>query len=273
MLSVKPSKPELFAGRRDALAVNTWLYQVEIYLNIVQASNPQNVIDDNMKVSFATTLLKGNAANWWYMLVENGTAPGQWLVFKNEFKKEFIPQDSIRRCRENLRRLHQTTSVSSYLNEFRNIVIGIPGMNEDEKLDRFCAGLKPHVRLEVLKSNPSDLQSATQIALNVDNAIFGAGMYSFQNNVQTDAMEIGNFQQKNRFAGPHSRRDNKQNTTKFMQRQKDIANNACFTCHKPGCRPWKHETRKAENMTPNNLNMEMESDSDADSTTEVQSEN
>ncbi len=25
------------------------------------------------------------------------------------------------------------------------------------------------------------------------------------------------------------------------QRQKDINNNACFVCHKPGSRPWKHK--------------------------------
>ena len=55
---------------------------------------------------------------------------------------------------------------------------GIPGMNEEEKLDRFCSGRKNEVKLEVLKTNPVDLNAAAQNALNVDNAFYCAGMFS-----------------------------------------------------------------------------------------------
>jgi len=58
--------------------------------------------------------------------------------------------------------------------------------------------------------------------LNVDSALFGAGMLNFQNSggfssSQYTPMEIGNFEQRN----------------------KDRKKNACFKCHKVGCRPWK----------------------------------
>ena len=239
MANLKPSKPGPFEGKRDSLTVETWLYQVDVYLNLLQVANPNVVIDDGTRVAFATTLLKGNAANWWFMLVQAGQAPGQWETFKVALRGEFVPQDSVRRNRDRLRNLRQTTSVAGYLTTFRNLVIGIPGMNEDEKLDRFCSGLKDEVRLEVLKANPADLNSASQIALNVDSALYGTGLFnkrSYGGVSGPQPMEIGNVE-----GGAHYRgRSFKKAKKKKTQKEIDLANNACFTCHKKGCRPWKH---------------------------------
>ena len=75
---MKPQKPGPFEGKRDALTVETWLYQVDIHFNLLQVANPNIQIDEGTRVFFATTLLKGNAANWWFMLVQTGQAPGDW---------------------------------------------------------------------------------------------------------------------------------------------------------------------------------------------------
>ena len=75
---MKPSKPGPFEGKRDSLVVETWLYQLDVYLNLLQVANPN--------VMFATTLLKGHAANWWYMLVQAGQAPVQWKNFKTALR-------------------------------------------------------------------------------------------------------------------------------------------------------------------------------------------
>lgn len=40
IMSLKPSEPVHFDSRRDALAANTWLYQVDVYLNVVLFVNP-----------------------------------------------------------------------------------------------------------------------------------------------------------------------------------------------------------------------------------------
>ena len=42
---------------------------------------------------------------------------------------------------------------------------------------------------------------------------------------EEDKMEIGNVERRK----------------EVNQRQKDRINNACFTCHKKGCRPWLHK--------------------------------
>ena len=239
MASLKPSKPGPYEGKRDSLTVETWLYQVDVYLNLLQVANPNVVIDDGTRVAFATTLLKGNAANWWFMVVQAGQAPGQWENFKVALRNEFVPQDSERRNRDKLRNLRQTAGVASYLTTFRNLVIGIPGMNEAEKLDRFCAGLKNEVKLEVLKANPGDLNEASQIALNVDNAFYGAGIYkrgTYGAGSGPQPMEIGNVEDGPHYRGRAFKKGKKKSKT---QREKDLQNNACFKCHKKGCRPWK----------------------------------
>ena len=112
--------------------------------------------------------------------------------------------------------------MSDYLTEFRNLTLAITEMNEEEKVDRFVQGLKPQVRLEVLKSNARTMNDASRIALNVDSALFNAGMFRFQGYMQDPAptpMEIGNFE----------------------QHEKDRRNNTCFRCHKVGCRPFKYD--------------------------------
>ena len=106
MANLKPQKPELFSGRRDAVAVNTWLYQVEMYLNLLQVAKPEIALDSVTRVSFASTLFKGFAAQWWYMMAQSDQAPVDWDTFVDKVRLEFIPQDNVDRARDKLRSLH-----------------------------------------------------------------------------------------------------------------------------------------------------------------------
>lgn len=227
---IKPNKPDSFGGTRDPLAVNAWLYQVSQYLNLVQVGNPDAALDDQTRISFASTFFKGTAASWWFVKVQSQTVPATWAEFEASVRNEFVPMDTLRRYRDKLRELVQHKSVSAYLAEFRNVSLMIPNMTEDEKVDKFCVGLKPQVRLEVLKSGVQTLDEAAKIALNVDSALYGSGMFSFGGSAQPSSshggpqpMEIGNLKARN----------------KKEQRETDRAKNACFKCHKVGCRPWK----------------------------------
>jgi hypothetical protein len=49
--------------------------------------------------------------------------------------------------------LRQRASVASYISEFRYIALTISGITDNEQFDRVCEGLKPEIKLEVLKSN------------------------------------------------------------------------------------------------------------------------
>jgi len=269
MPNLKPNKPEPFSGKRDAVTVNAWLYQVEMYLNLQQLNNSEMPIEENTKVSFASTLLKGNAANWWYMLVQSGQAPGQWDAFVAKVRSEFIPQDSVDRSRDKLRNMRQRTSVLAYLNEFRNTVISIPGISEDEKLDKFVAGLKPEVMIDVKKSRPADLETAAKIALTVDSALFSTGMYNYSNfrgssSSGPQPMDIGNIEGSAHYRGKSfrpKRRSGKDN--KEDRKMKDLKKGLCFVCHKPNCRSWMHDD-VAKQAKQNNMGIDSSS-SDSDS--------
>lgn len=115
--------------------------------------------------------MKETAAQWWYEKVQAGSAPGTSADFATSVRNEFLPQDFVRKDRNTLRDLRQRTSASAYMNDFQNLIIAIPGIKEDEKLDKLVAGLKPLTLVDVLKINPQDIAVVPQIALNMDNVI------------------------------------------------------------------------------------------------------
>lgn len=137
-------------------------------------------------------------------------------------------------------------------------MLTVPDITDDEKWDKFCNGLKYEIRLEIMKANVSTFDEAAQIALRVDSALWGANMGRHLDNCSTSRnfptpMEIGNVEK--------DRRSEEQVTS--QQRQKELRNNACFYCHKVGCRPWKHRQRRpsVSNIAVNDLeNIEQVSD-------------
>ena len=212
--------------------------------------------------------MKHTAASWWYVKVQCNQVPDTWEEFEIALRTEFIPQDRLRRARDKLRKLTQRTAVSAYLTEVQNIVLSIPGITENEKLDRFCSGLKPQVKLEVVKSNPTSFDQAAQVALSVDSAFFGAGMFNSwggqSRNFSTPTyqpMEIGNIEKRQQHYGGNGFRNNNLSE----QRKRGLQNNACFTCHKPGYRPWKHQNvskiSTAKKFIRNNAQVATDSDS------------
>lgn len=143
--------------------MSTWIYQVEQCLNLIQLGTMNRNIDVNTRVSFASTFFIGTLAVWWNTIVQGGTLPTTWLDFKQEVTQELIPDDHIRRAREKLLTLKQSSSVARYLSESRNISLTIPGMTDGEKWGQFCSGLKCEVRLEVLKSAVTQFEEAARI--------------------------------------------------------------------------------------------------------------
>jgi Retrotransposon gag protein len=78
------------------------------------------------------------AATWWYMLVQIGSFPGSWEAFRVAVRTEFVRRDSLRRARDRLLTLYQKMFLANYISEFINTALTIPGITEEEQLDRFC---------------------------------------------------------------------------------------------------------------------------------------
>ena len=177
-------------------------------------------------------------------LVQSGQNPDTWEAFRDKVRTEFIPKESVDRAVDKLRALRQKTSVNAYLNEFRNIVISIPGISNDEKLDKFVSGLKPEVLLEVRKNRPADFENAAQIALTVDSALFSMNRYYQSNFVAGPSsgpqpMDIGNVESNTHYRGK-SFKPKGRGGGMNKQRMNDLKRGLCYVCHEPGCRSWKH---------------------------------
>ena len=153
---------------------------------------------NSTKLRLLLRFFSGTAAAWRLTRVSTNTIPTTWEALESAVYQEFVPFNTVIRSRDKLRRLDQRTSVSKYLSEFRNIVLTIPDMNEREQVDRFCQGLKPQIPLEVLKSGARIIIDASRIALNIDSALWGTGMYNIQKPSFSGPcpMEIWNIKQK-----------------------------------------------------------------------------
>lgn len=260
-INLKPNKPDAFEGKRDFLAVSSWIFKMEQYLSLTQLSNPTTNISDENRITFASSFFTGNAASWWFTVVRSGQIPSSWNDFKALVVNEFIPNDHERRARDKLRRLKQTLSVSKYLSECRNCTLGINDISDGEKFDRFVQGLKKDIRVEVLKSQCSTFDEAANIALRIDSALWSTSVSQVNfSRRDTDTsgpvpMEIGNVQ-RSRLTEEQRR-----------QRATDLKNNACTRCHTKKCRPWicsKAESSQKHRVNNFQVTNELENMSDDD---------
>lgn len=121
--------------------------------------------------AYATTLLRGQADIWWRRLELSGAAAHitTWEKFKEAVTKEFRPARTAQLARDRLASLRQTGTVDQYVREFRALQLLIPGMSEEEALDRFVRGLMPRVRQEVRVRFPQTLSDAETLAITYES--------------------------------------------------------------------------------------------------------
>lgn len=162
--SIKPVKPDVFRGERSTGAVEAWLHTVEKYCELTR-------LNDQERVLFATTLLRDSAATWWRHLersIDENTgeseAPKDWTDFKDLFRKEFRPSNATQMARQRLEKLRQHNSIRDYIIKFRNIMLDLPDMFEEDAIHQFIQGLQYEPRLQVFLKAPTSLKSAYSAA-------------------------------------------------------------------------------------------------------------
>lgn len=166
-LGFKPTKPDIFYGKRNE-DLDGWVYQLEQYIDLCN-------IREDMRVKFATNLLREDAAKWWRNILRIARSDGgvwlqtqQWINFKTELYRQFQPVDAIKIARRRLATLRQITSVVEYEHRFRSLILEINDISNAEALDRFVYGLSPRVRQEVELRDAKNLEEAIHIAQRFD---------------------------------------------------------------------------------------------------------
>ena len=245
VVKLKPRQPEAFSGTDRRLDVETWLFQVESYMGVVQPS-----ATDPEKIAFAGLQLKEAALTWWRALSADNQLPTTWASFKHLMHKQFLPVNNVRLARDRLAHLKQHTSVRDYAFRLRLTLLEIPGIAEDEKLDRFIRGLKPHVRREVELKNPQDLETAIAQAEIIDMNVYRltgsrfnpgppprrsyAAVASGPVPMDLDSMQKQNRRPPPRPLLPHT--NGRGRPSANVSRSHDQLHQLCYYCHKPGHR-------------------------------------
>lgn len=127
-------EPSFYDGTRDALLIDGWIRSVERYTTFNSWTPERSCL-------FATTLLRDRADAWFRTIELTDEAPTTWLEFKRLLIEFFRPDNSVRIARDKLAVLTQTNDVVTYINQFMDIKLAIPGMTDEEACDKFVRGL------------------------------------------------------------------------------------------------------------------------------------
>ena len=158
-----PAKPNKFDGTTGN--VEQWIFEVELFFNAGRQD------DHTARINFAASMLNGAASQWWHYVVESNEPIATWAEFRSELINQFKGIDSKKDARNRLVYCQQRHFVTGYFKEFTMLTLSIPGMTEEEKLDRFIRGLRPHLQREVLLREHHTLQGACHIAYKLETVL------------------------------------------------------------------------------------------------------
>nr|GEW99580.1 putative retrotransposon Gag domain, aspartic peptidase domain protein [Tanacetum cinerariifolium] len=107
-LMINVSKPSSFVGKREARAVDDFLWEMKQYLEDI----------------------------------ERGTATiDTWAEFVADFKKQFYPKNAKNEAKSQLCKLKQSGTIREYIKEFITLVLEIPELSDKDSLLYFLDGL------------------------------------------------------------------------------------------------------------------------------------
>lgn len=142
---IKIPKPPVHTGKQGELPARTWLFTTEQYFVA------EGLTDERRMVQFAASLLEGRALRWWEGYLLSHDYPTTWPTFRDALLSAEQHIDPVRYYRDRLRLLEQTGSVQEYVDAFDECRLQIPGITDDECLDRFVDKLKKPLKKELLK--------------------------------------------------------------------------------------------------------------------------
>ena len=186
----KKNEPDKFTGKGS---ITSWVNQMDNYLSEVS---------EEEALPLAVSYLSGSAHEWW--IVHHQTETGQlittWAEMKESITSRFDTLNKEKVARDKLAKWRQIKDVSSFNDDFQKILLDIPSISKEEKIDRYTRGLKSYIWKELCTNDYKELQDAMRDAERVEAAHRRLGTsnksLSKPKNDGPAPMEIGNIQLK-----------------------------------------------------------------------------
>ena len=228
------------------MSVDNWLFSINQYLKACGQD-----LSDQVKVDFAAAQLRGPANIWWRTVQERAARdPAQgistWATFSEKLHGQFKPINTRRVARDKLARLTQTKSVAEFAHQLRILSLDIPGITEEEQLDRFIRGCRPAISMELEFKEPATLEEAIRLAERMDEVRYRTSRFHHDHYVPWPAsrqeeptpMELGSMSQFAPRGNQPSRSTGFHHPPRTRltaeERQKLWDENRCFKCRRTG---------------------------------------
>lgn len=164
--------PPNFAGLHDKRKVNTWIFKVEHYLDMIKVKT------DRLRINIATAFFNAFAAEWWQNRMNDSRAGQEspivsWEQFVKLLEQTFIPTEARADTQVHQKleeALTQTETIPVYIMAFLSRAKQLENSNEAEKVSQFIQGLKPKPSAYVRTYTPSTLAEAINLAEKWDQA-------------------------------------------------------------------------------------------------------
>ncbi|KAK9151626.1 hypothetical protein Syun_009935 [Stephania yunnanensis] len=134
----KRHDPMKFYGGTDVKAAELFLKNHEKIHSIIAT-------EDHMRATISSSMLHGEADDWWTTIITTRGVPRDWIDFKTQFNQKYFPPTVLRAKRNEFMALRQGTneSVMEYMGRFSSL-LPYAGGSVDTETDRvyyFTEGL------------------------------------------------------------------------------------------------------------------------------------
>ncbi|KAJ9562962.1 hypothetical protein OSB04_008122 [Centaurea solstitialis] len=157
-------QPPQFNGQKDPVASSRWISEVEGAFLTSSCS-------EEMKVRYASNLLRKAAKDWWNLINRTRTpeqiAVMTWEQFKELFKEQYVPQVEVERLTGEFLAMKQTTETVNEITDLfleRSLFCPEYVASERMKMSRYVEVLKPEIREFVVMSECKTFHRMHEVA-------------------------------------------------------------------------------------------------------------
>lgn len=190
-------KFETFSGTQDKLKALTFIQQFD-------AAYTGGNFTESSKVRKAATFLKGNALQWWNLLLMQGTAPATWVYFKQLFAAAWLTNTFEVDIMTAWHKLDAANcaNLEEYNKKFWEALLPVSSYRTvplSEQIEKYCCGLPEAIRDYCTKTRVTNMVQLIENA-GVAYALLKGKVEGFKDAAKKDSQPKQDSEKKKHFS-------------------------------------------------------------------------